>query len=156
MMTRLTHLLTASALIAISIMWSDVLFAKDIRDQVIKETSLDEEVELFCLQHCRGNERKGYLKSLTAGRMDTGYYRVTGTGALQNRQVLRDPFEFVLYDHTVMVSAFGTLNPDNCELRIDKVFVENDFYDIFNTLIQNQADVIGRVEKIPNCRRFLQ
>ena len=156
MITRLKHLLIAPVLITISIMWSTVLFAKDIRDQVIKETTLDEEVALFCLQHCRGNERKGYLKSLTVDRRDTGHYHVAGRTALQNRQVIRDPFEFVLYDHTVIVNAFGTLNPENCELRIDKVLLENDFYDIFNSLLQNQADVIGRVERIPNCRRFLE
>jgi len=156
MIRTLKHLVIVILAIMLSIMWSKVAFAKDIRDQVIKETSLDEEVVLFCLQHCQGNERKGYLKSISVNRMNTGYYHVAGKTALQNRQVIRGPFEFVLYDHTVIVNAFGTLNPDNCELRIDKVLVENDFYDIFNSLLQNQADVIGRVERIPNCRRFLE
>jgi hypothetical protein len=96
------------------------------------------------------------LKSLNVDRMNNGYYHVVGKAALQNRHVIRGPLEFVLYDHTVIVNAYGTLNSDNCELRIDNASVENDFYDIFNTILQNQGDFIGRVERIPNCRRFLE
>ncbi len=140
----------------ISIMWLDVAFAKDVKDQVIKETSLDEQVVLFCLQYCQGNDRKGYLNSVTVDRMDTGNYRVVGKAALENRHVVRSLYDFVLYDHTVIVKAYGTLNPVNCDLRIDNAVVENDFHDIFTTLLQNEGNVIGRVERIPNCRRFLE
>jgi len=152
----LKHLLIALLLIMLSIMWVNVAFAKDIRDQVIDETGLDEQVVLFCLQHCQGNERKGYLKSFNVDRTDNSHYYVVGRVALQNRHVIRSPFEFVLYDHTVIVNAFGTLNPDNCELRIDDVFIENDFYNFFSDMLRDQSDIIGRVERIPDCRRFLE
>jgi hypothetical protein len=156
MIKTLKHLVIVILAIMLSIMWSKVAFAKDIRDQVIKETSLDEEVVLFCLQYCQGNERKGYLKGLTVDRMDNSYYHVLGRAALQNRHVIRSLDDFVIYDHTVILKASGTLNPTNCELKIDNAVVENDFRDIFTSLLQNQGNLIGRVERIPNCRRFLE
>ena len=150
-------LLLALFSVMLTIMGLNISSAKDIRDKVVNETILDEEITRFCIQYCQGNERKGYLESLVIEPMnDSGRYRVVGRASLQNRHVIRDPFEFVLYDHTVIVNAFGTLNPDNCELRIDNAFVENDFHDIFKTLLRNHTDVIGRVEKIPDCRRFLE
>ncbi len=130
--------------------------AKDIRGPIVNETDLEKQVESFCLQYCQGNERKGYLKSVTVDKIDNGRYSVVGKAALQNRHVIRDPLEFVLFDRIVIVNAFGTLNPDNCELRVDNVSVENDFQDIFNSLLRNQKDIIGRVEKVPNCARFIE
>jgi hypothetical protein len=156
MIRSLKHLLISLFLIVLSVMWLNVAFAKDIRDQVMDETGLDEQIVLFCLQYCRGNERKGYLRSVTVDRMDTSHYQVVGKAALQNRHIIRDPFEFVLYDHIVIIAASGTLNPDNCELRIDDVLIENDFYDVFSDMLRNQGDVIGRVERVPDCRRFLE
>ena len=129
--------------------------AKDIKDEVIKRTSLDEQIVVFCLRNCKGNERKGYLKSFTVDRMKNGHYHVVGKAALQNRQVVRHPLEFVVYDHTVIVNTQGTLNPDNCKLRIDDVFVENDYHNIFTTMLQNYGNVVGTVERIPNCQSFI-
>lgn len=156
-MTRnLQRLLITLFLITLPIIWSDIVSAKSIRDQVIKETGLDEQVALFCRQYCRGNERKGYLKGVTVELLKTGHYRVVGKAALQNRHVVKKPFVFVLFDRTVIIAASGTLNPDNCKLQIDNVSVENDFYDVFNGILRNQGNVIGRVERIPNCRRFIE
>lgn len=138
------------------ILFLDTGYARDIKEQVIRETRINEEINLFCIQFCKGNERRGYLKSINVDKIDGGYYRVIGKAAFQNRHVLRDPFYFVLYDHTVVVSAFGTLNPDNCELRVDDVVVENDFHNIFSTMLRNHGDIIGRVERIDNCQKFLK
>lgn len=129
--------------------------AKDIKDEVIKRTILDEQIEVFCLRNCAGNERKGYLKSFTVDRMNNGHYHVVGRAALQNRHVVSRPLEFVVYDHTVIVKTLGTLNPDNCKLRIDDVLIENDYQGIFTSMLQNHGDVVGKVETIPNCRSFI-
>lgn len=138
-----------------SVIFLNPASAKDIKDEVIKRTSLDEQIVVFCLRNCKGNERKGYLKSFTVDRMKNGHYHVVGKAALQNRQVVRRPLEFVVYDHTVIVNTLGTLNPDNCALRIDDAFVENDYRNIFTTMLQNHGNVVGKVERIPNCRSFL-
>lgn len=129
---------------------------KDISKKVMDETSLDEQIVMFCLEYCQGNQRKGYLKSVILDKLDTKHYRVIGRAALQNRQVMRNPLEFVLYDHTVIINASGILTPENCELRVEDVYIQNDINNIFNTLLKENAGVIGRTETIPDCKRFIE
>ncbi|MCK5391349.1 MAG: hypothetical protein KAJ31_02890 [Deltaproteobacteria bacterium] len=130
-------------------------FSKDITKQVIEETPLDEQITLYCLMYCIGNERKGILKSVTVNKANKNQYTVRGKAALRNRQVAHSPLEFTVYDRTVIVNSIGTLNPKTCELRVDDVTVENDFQDIVTNLLKSQSDVIGKVVKVPNCKNFL-
>ncbi len=130
-------------------------FSKDITKQVVKETPLDEQITLFCLMHCLGNEKKGELKSVTVNPAENNRYTVRGKAALRNRHVSHSPLEFTVYDRTVIVNSTGTLNPKTCELRVDDVSVENDFQDIVTNLLKNQSDIIGKVVKVPNCKNFL-
>lgn len=39
--------------------------AKDIKEKVMKETVLDEQIKAFCALRCVGNEKEGSLKTLT-------------------------------------------------------------------------------------------
>lgn len=127
--------------------------AKDIKDEVIKRTILDEQIAAFCLRNCLGNEKKGYLKSFTVEPIDKSLYKVNGKAAMQNRHVVS---KYVVYDHTVVVNTLGTLNPDSCELRIDDVSIENDYGGIFTAMLQNYGNVIGKTETIPDCKSFLE
>ena len=155
MRKRIRPSLIAILLSIISVAVLHSASAKDIKDEVINRTSLDEEISLYCLQNCFGNERKGYLKSFTVDKMEDGLFRVTGKAAFRNRQVVKSPLEFVAYDHTVILNTLGTLNPQNCKLRIDDVFIENDYQGIFTAMLKNHGDVIGKEETIPDCRSFL-
>jgi len=130
-------------------------FSKDITNQVIKETPLDEQITLFCLMHCIGNERKGTLKSVTVNPAENNRYTVRGKAALRNRQVAQRPYKFTVYDRTIIVNSVGTLNPDTCKLRVDDVTVENDFQNIVTNLLKSQSNVIGKVVTVPNCKNFL-
>lgn len=130
-------------------------FSKDITKQVVKETPLDEQITLFCLMHCMGNEKKGELKSVTVNLAKNNQYTVRGKAALRNRHVSHSPLEFTVYDRTVIVNSTGTLNPETCELRVDDVSVENDFREIVTNLLKSQSDVIGKVVKVPDCKSFL-
>lgn len=139
-----------------SLLCVDSAIAKDITDEVIKRTVIDEEIKSFCLENCIGNEKKGYLKSFTVDPKEDGQYSVHGKAAFQNRQVVKSPLEFVVYDHTVVVNTLGTLNPENCRLRIDNVFIDNDYRGIFTAMLQKHGDVVGKVETIPDCRSFIE
>jgi len=140
------------------LLWGIPSYSKprDISRKVMDETSLDEQIVLFCIEYCQGNQRKGYLKSVILDQLDTDHYRVIGRAALQNRQVINNPLDFVLYDHTVIINASGILTPENCELKVEDVYIQNDINNIFNTLLKDNADVIGRTEVIPNCKRFIE
>ncbi len=132
-----------------------VSFGTEITDQVIVQTELDEVVGRFCQEYCLGNERRGYIKYVKIGPNKEGKYHVSGKAVLQNRQVLGQPYKFVLYDHDVIFNVEGTLNHETCKLRIEKVLVENDFQGIFANLLKSQGDIIGREEDVPDCKRFV-
>ncbi len=128
---------------------------KEITEKVIVHTELDELAAAFCAEYCLGNEKRGYIKDVAIEANKTGKYNVSGKAVLQNRQVFGEPYEFVLYDHTVILNVDGTLNPETCKLRIDKVSVENDFEGIFESLLKSQGDIIGREEDVPDCKTYI-
>lgn len=132
-----------------------VSVGSEITDQVIVRTQLDELVAGFCQEYCLGNEKRGYVKTVTIEPNQTGKYHVSGKAVLQNRQVLSEPYKLVLYDHDVILNVEGTLNDESCKLRIEKVLVENDFQGIFASLLKSQGDIIGREEDVPDCKRFV-
>jgi len=146
----------ALALLAAVSSLPDVSHAKDIKDKVIKETILDEEIKAFCALRCVGNEKEGTLKTLTIDPMGKSLYTVFGIAALRNRQVVKDPVEYVLFDHTVYISSRGTLNSDTCMLKVDDAKVENDYNGIFTGMLRSETDVIGKSFKVPDCRRFIE
>ena len=130
--------------------------AKDITDKVIKETILDEQIKAFCELNCVGNEKEGKLKSLNIDPMGKSLYTVIGIAAFRNREVMKEPFDYVLFDHTVYVSSRGTLNPKTCMLKVEDAKVDNDYNGIFTQMLRSQADVIGKSFKVPDCRRFIE
>jgi len=140
-------------LVTICGVFSPAVSARDIKDKVIKETILDEQISLFCQQNCVGNERKGTLKSLSIDPAGKDLYSVFGIAAFQNRQVTKD---FVLFDHTVYIVSKGTLNSTNCRLKVDDAYVKNDYRNIFTNMLKSQSDVIGKVFVVPDCRRFIE
>ncbi|KAB2820449.1 MAG: hypothetical protein F9K51_08635 [Candidatus Dadabacteria bacterium] len=147
--------IAALALFAASSSLPGVSTAKDIKDLVIKETILDEQIKAFCALRCVGNEKEGTLKSLNIDPMGSVLYTVIGVAALRNRQVMKEPFEYVLFDHTVYVSSRGTLDPRTCLLKVDDAKVDNDYNGIFTDMLRSEADVIGKSFKIPDCLRFI-
>lgn len=130
-------------------------YSKDVTAQVVKETQLDEQVELFCSIYCIGNERKGTLKSVTVEPSENDQFKVQGKAALRNRQVAGSPLNRTLYDRVVIVNSVGTLNPETCKLKVDDVTVENDLQNIVTNLIKSNSDVIGKVIDVPNCKSYL-
>lgn len=131
-----------------------ISYSKDITAKVIKETPLDEQIELFCNIYCLGNERKGTLKSITIQPSGNEQYKVNGKAALRNRQVAGSPLNRTIYDRTVIVNSVGTLNPKTCKLKVDDVSVENDFQNIVTNLLKSNSDVVGKVIDVPNCKSF--
>jgi hypothetical protein len=133
------------------ITWAGVASAKDIRDQVVSETILDEQINVFCKLNCVGNKSEGTLKTLTLEPIGKDKYAVFGIAALRNRHVMS---EYTIYDHTVYVSSHGTLNSTTCKVTVDDAKVDNDYNGIFTSLLKSQGDVVGKVFTVPDCRRF--
>jgi hypothetical protein len=147
---------TALVLFVTAMCFPGLPAAKDIKDQVMKETVLDEQIRAFCALRCVGNERQGSLKSLTVNPAGKDLYSVFGIAALRNRQVVKDPFEYVIFDHTVYVSSRGMLNSDTCMLKVEDAKVDNDYQGIFTEMLRSESDVVGKSFKVPDCRRFIE
>lgn len=152
MLTNKIKILSCLLLFILFLVKAEPLYSKDIKNEVIKESNIDEQIQVFCSEYCQGNSRKGYLKSLTVNQIDSNKYNVVSRVALQSRHVYKD---VVIYDHTVLINTFGTLNSENCELQVKDIFVQNDFKNIFTNLIEDQTDIIGRKEIIEDCQKFL-
>ena len=149
--TRITAslILAAAALLAAG---SSPSLAVDIRDRVVKETILDEQIALFCKLRCVGNQSEGTLKTLTLEPIGKNNYAVFGIAALRNRHVLS---EYTVYDHTVYVSSHGTLDSRTCKVKVEDAKVDNDYNGIFTSLLRSESDVIGKIFTVPDCRKFI-
>lgn len=152
MLSRKKHISTLLFIFLFCIFNSLLLHAKEIKSMVAKETQLDEQIVQLCEEYCQGNKKKGYLKSVILDQIGHNKYSVVGRAALQSKQVYKN---YVIYDHTVIINTFGTLNSSNCELLVNNVFIQNDFNNIFSSLLQNQTDIIGRKEIVPDCKKFI-
>ncbi len=146
----------ALVLCAVFISHPGALRAKDIKNQVIRETILDEEIRAFCALNCIGNEREGTLKTLTVDPAGKDRYSVFGIAALRNREVMNNPFEYVVFDHTVYISSRGTLNSATCVLKVTDAKVDNDYHGIFTEMLRSESDVVGKTFKVPDCKRFIE
>lgn len=144
--------LTLIFMAVFSLTYPPPVHSEDIKNKVLKETDIEDQIQEFCNEYCQGNERKGYLKSLTMNQVAASRYNVVARVALRSKHVYRD---VILYNHTVLVNTFGTLNSENCELEVNELYVQNDFRDIFTQLLKENTDVIGRKEIIRDCRKFL-
>jgi hypothetical protein len=143
-------ILTAAAVLTAGL--TPLSHAADIRDRVIKETILDEQIALFCKMRCVGNKSEGTLKTLTLEPIDKDNYAVFGIAALRNRHVLSD---YTVYDHTVYVSSHGTLDSRTCKIKVEDAKVDNDYNGIFTSLLRSESDVIGKTFTVPDCRKFI-
>ena len=47
-------------------------------------------------------------------------------------------------------------SPDPKQLTVEDAYVDNDYRGIFTEMLKSESDVIGRVIKIPDCRRFIE
>lgn len=155
MIRALDSLLISVSVLLISQLLAPLSVGKEITHQVVVQTGLDELVGGFCQEYCLGNERRGYIKNVTMEQNKNGKHHVSGLAVLSNRQTVGGTNKVVLYDYDVILKVDGTLNPETCKLRVDKVSVINDLQGVFASLLKSQGDIIGREEDVPDCGTFV-
>ena len=69
---------------------------------------------------------------------------------------MNNPFEYVVFDHTVYISSRGTLNSETCVLKVTDAKVDNDYHGIFTEMLRSESDVVGKTFKVPDCKRFIE
>ena len=135
------------------------LLANDVTAQVVRETDLDERIAQFCHDHCQGNRREGRLLRVTVHRIGPFSFAVRADASLRNRHH-QDPPRifgrsvgggFQVYNYTIDIEAYGTLDSRTCDLTIDRIKVLNDRLGLSN-LARGEE---GKIHRIANCQRFL-
>ncbi len=131
--------------------------AKDITQQVITETDLDEEIAQACRDYCQGNRRHGLLARALVTRSGPETFKVRGEANFRNYhfqeslEVFGQRIEgLTLFDYTVVVIAEGVLDEKTCNLRVDKVTVENDQIGL-SSLARREE---GKIHSIDNCKKI--
>ena len=129
------------------------LQAKDVTEQVIRETDLNERIAEACRENCQGNRSKGWLKRIIIDRIDQQTFAVQADIGLRNRhyQKLLIGGGIEVYDFTIDVEAYGTLDARSCDLKINRIVVTNDRFGL-GRLARDQE---GEVYNLENCHRFL-
>jgi len=126
--------------------------AKDITRLISEQTDYNEQLQRACLSYCQGNRRKGTLKRVFLERISENSLAVRVKANLRNlhfqRLVIGGGFN--LFDYTVKIEAFGTLDERTCKLRIDRIHILHDRLGLAS-LAKQQA---GRIHKIKDCRKF--
>ena len=145
-------------LIALFLMTAPVTsWAKDITQQVITQTNLDEEIALACRDYCQGNRRHGLLTRVLINRSGPETFKVRGEANFRNYH-FQDSMEvfgqsiggLTLFDYTIVVIAEGVLDEKTCKLRVDKVTVENDQIGL-GSLARREE---GKIHSIDNCKKM--
>lgn len=130
--------------------------AKDITQQVINQTNLDEKITQACLEQCQGNRRRGTLKRVIINRSGPQTFEVRGEASFRNYHfqenlvVLGQPIEggLTLFDYTIVVIAEGVLDEKTCKLQVKNVKVENDQLGLSS--LARRAE--GNVYDLANCK----
>ena len=132
-------------------------WAKDITQQVINQTDLDEEISQACLDYCQGNRRHGLLTRVLVNRSGTETFKVRGEANFRNYH-FQDSLEvfgqriggLTLFDYTIVVIAEGVLDEQTCNFRVDNVNVENDQIGL-SSLARREE---GKIYYIDNCKKL--
>ena len=139
--------------LALFLSWAGGVHAQvDVTERVRRNTALDKQISDFCTSYCQGNGREGHLTAVTVKPLGNDRYRGAMTAELRNRQDAGEPFNVTLYDWIVKVHTEVLLDANTCIAMVDSVTVENDIYDIFSGILDEQK---GRKYQISNCKRLL-
>lgn len=148
-----------SILMALFLMTAPVTsWTKDITQQVINQTDLDEKITQACLDQCQGNRRRGSLKRVIITRSGAQTFEVQGEANFRNYHFQENLVVFgqriegglTLFDYTIVVIAEGVLDEKTCTLRVKNVKVENDQIGL-GSLARREE---GNVYDLANCKSF--
>jgi hypothetical protein len=148
-----------SILIVLFLMTAPVTsWAKDITQQVISQTNLDETITQACLDQCQGNRRRGSLTRVIINRSGAQTFEVRGEANFRNYHFQDNLVVFgqriegglTLFDYTIVVIAEGVLDEKTCNLRVNNVKVENDQIGLSSLARQEE----GKVYNLANCKSF--
>ena len=133
---------------------SGLVHAKDVTENVVRQTNLDEEIARVCSQYCQGNQRKGSLNKVEV--FDTGNNSaiVKVYASLLNQHNTGPIFGIeggVGYTHTIEVIATGTIDLQTCHIKVKSIEFQNDIYGLGELTKGAQ----GKIYNVENCKNLI-
>jgi hypothetical protein len=128
-----------------------------------RNPTFDLEIQKICEESCLGNERRGWLHTVSYSKIDDRKYQVYVETRFRNRHHM-DPIyllgtkvseEGELFDHTVIVKSRGRIDKQTCVAVVEDIWVENDFRGIFAALVEREK---GQVQPtiFKGCAEYLK
>lgn len=126
-----------------------------------RNPTFEREIQKTCEESCLGNERKGWLQSVSYRKIDARKYQVYVEARFLNRHHM-DPIYLLgtkvseegdLFDHTVIVKTRGRIDKQTCVAVVEDIWVENDFRGMFTALIEGQK---GQITTFKGCGEYLK
>jgi len=141
------------SLIFFTLIFAVSVNAKDITGLFAAETDYDEQLRHACQSYCQGNRRKGILKRVLLERISDHSHSVRVNAILRNAhyQRLATGGGFNLFDYTVKIEGFGTLDDRTCNLRVDRIHIVDDRLGLAS-LAKQQT---GKIYNIKDCGKFI-
>ena len=128
-----------------------------------RNPTFEREVQQICEESCLGNERKGWLHSVSYRKIDDRNYQVYVETRFQNRHHM-DPIYLLgtkvseegdLFNHTVIVKTRGRIDKQTCVAVVEDIWVENDFRGLFETLVEKEKRQ-SQTTTFKGCAEYLK
>jgi len=111
-----------------------------------RNPTFDLEIQKICEESCLGNERRGWLHTVSYSKIDGRKYQVYVETRFRNRHHMDSIYllgtkvseEGELFDHTVIVKSRGRIDKQTCVAVVEDIWVENDFRGIFAALVERE------------------
>ena len=111
-----------------------------------RNPTFDLEIQKICEESCLGNERRGWLHTVSDSKIDGRKYQVYVETRFRNRHHMEPIYllgtkvseEGELFDHTVIVKSKGRIDKQTCVAVVEEIWVENDFRGIFAALVERE------------------
>ena len=129
---------------------SELVYAKDITETVVRKTKLDEEIARACSQYCQGNQRKGSLKKVEIFDIGNNSAVVKIYASLLNQHNTGPVFgieDGLGYRHAIEVIATGTIDLQTCHIQVNSIDFQNDIFGL-SELTKGER---GKIYKIEDC-----
>ncbi len=137
---------------------------KDITALVkARNPTFERDIQKICEESCLGNERKGWLHTVSYRKIDDRNYQLYVEARFQNRQHM-DPIYLLgtkvseegdLFNHTVIVKTTGRIDKQTCVAVVEDIRVENDFRDMFATLVETEKRQ-RQITTFKGCAEYLK
>ncbi len=128
-----------------------------------RNPTFDLEIQKMCEESCLGNERRGWLHTVSYSKIDGRKYQVYVETRFRNRHHMEPIYllgtkvseEGDLFNHTVIVKTTGRIDKQTCVAVVEDIRVENDFRGMFATLVETEKRQ-RQITTFKGCAEYLK